>query len=70
MCVKRMTATIRQMPAIAVTSYSREYSAVDALSAGFDYFLAKPIEPNSLVEAIFATHCLRGGKERKICLQG
>ena len=43
---------IRQLPAIAVTSYSREYSADAASNAGFDYFLAKPIEPALLVEAI------------------
>ena len=45
-------AAIHQLPAIAVTSYDREYSAVDAFSTGFDYFLAKPIEPDSLVEVI------------------
>jgi CheY-like chemotaxis protein len=42
---------LRQLPALAVTSSSREYSAA-ALKAGFDYFLAKPIEPAPLIEAI------------------
>lgn len=43
---------LRQLPAIAVTSYNREYNEAAAFKAGFDYFLAKPIEPEPLVEAI------------------
>ena len=51
--VRQAPATdVRQLPAIAVTSYSREYSEAAAYSAGFDYFLTKPIEPEPLVEAI------------------
>jgi CheY-like chemotaxis protein len=51
--VRQAPATAsRQLPAIAVTSYSREYGEAAALKAGFDYFLAKPIEPEPLVEAI------------------
>ncbi|MBD2078316.1 response regulator [Phormidium sp. FACHB-592] len=51
--VRQAPATrIRQLPAIAVTSYSREYSEAAAFKAGFDYFLTKPIEPEPLVEAI------------------
>ena len=51
--VRQAPATdVRQLPAIAITSYSREYSAAAALKAGFDYWLAKPIEPEPLVEAV------------------
>jgi CheY-like chemotaxis protein len=46
------TTASRQLPAIAVTSYSREYSKAAAFKAGFDYFLAKPIEPEPLVAAV------------------
>ncbi|MBD2072422.1 response regulator [Phormidium sp. FACHB-592] len=51
--VRQAPATaVRQLPAIAVTSYNREYSETTAFNAGFDYFLAKPIEPKPLIEAI------------------
>ncbi len=51
--VRQAPATaMRQLPAIAITSYSREYGEAAALKAGFDYFLTKPIEPEPLVEAI------------------
>lgn len=45
-------ATVNDLPAIAVTAYDRECNAETALSAGFNYFLSKPIEPQSLVAAI------------------
>ena len=47
-------ATVSQVPAIAVTSYDRECHAESALLAGFNDFLAKPLEPASLVAAILA----------------
>ncbi len=43
---------MRQLPAIAVTSYSREYSEAAACSAVSGYWLAKPIEPEPLVAAV------------------
>lgn len=46
--------TVSQLPAIAVTSYDRDYSVSAALGAGFDHFLWKPFEPESLVTAILA----------------
>nr|WP_242033702.1 response regulator [Phormidium sp. FACHB-592] len=51
--VRQAPATAsRQIPAIAVTSYSREYGEAAALKASFDYWLTKPIDPEPLVEAI------------------
>ena len=44
------------IPAIALTAYAGEYDQQQALKAGFQQHLAKPIEPAALVEAI--GHCL------------
>ncbi|MBD2071894.1 PAS domain S-box protein [Leptolyngbya sp. FACHB-671] len=40
------------IPAIALTAYAAEYDQQRAISAGFQMHLAKPIEPQRLVEAI------------------
>lgn len=40
------------IPAIAVTSYSREVCVQRALEAGFQEFLPKPIDPDELVDAV------------------
>jgi PAS domain S-box-containing protein len=40
------------IPAIALTAYAAEYDQQRAMSAGFQLHLAKPIEPQRLVEAI------------------
>lgn len=42
----------KQIPAIAVTSYDREFSWAEATQAGFNAFLTKPIEPEQLVAEI------------------
>jgi CheY-like chemotaxis protein len=41
-----------QLPAIAVTSYTRDFSEAQALESGFDYFLSKPIDPDELTAHI------------------
>lgn len=41
-----------QIPAIALTAYAGEIDQQQALTAGFQQHLAKPIEPESLVRAI------------------
>ncbi|MBW4540728.1 MAG: response regulator [Myxacorys chilensis ATA2-1-KO14] len=41
-----------QIPAIAVTAYAGDFNQQQALEAGFQRHLAKPIEPNELVSAI------------------
>jgi PAS domain S-box-containing protein len=41
-----------QIPAIALTAYAGEYDQKQALAAGFQQHLSKPIEPEQLVKAI------------------
>lgn len=41
-----------QLPAIAVTSYLREFAEETALSNGFQKFLPKPIDPDELISSI------------------
>jgi CheY-like chemotaxis protein len=42
----------RQIPAVALTAYVRVEDRVRALSAGFNMFVPKPVEPNELIIAI------------------
>lgn len=41
-----------QIPAIALTAYAGEYDQQQALAAGFQEHVAKPVEPDRLVEVI------------------
>ncbi|OUL35507.1 PAS domain S-box protein [Nostoc sp. 106C] len=41
-----------QIPAIAITAYAGQINAQQALSAGFNKHLAKPVEPTELLEMI------------------
>jgi len=41
-----------QIPAIALTAYAGDFNQKQALAAGFQRHLAKPVEPNELVKAI------------------
>lgn len=41
-----------QLPAIALTAYAGEANAKQALQAGFQFHLAKPVDPNRLIAAI------------------
>ncbi|OUL32169.1 PAS domain S-box protein [Nostoc sp. 106C] len=41
------------IPAIAFTAYASEYDRRQAIAAGFQLHLSKPVEPEALVEAIF-----------------
>jgi PAS domain S-box-containing protein len=43
---------LRDVPAIALTGYAAQKDAAQALAAGFDLHLAKPIEPSELAAAI------------------
>ncbi|WP_341528072.1 response regulator [Nostoc sp. UHCC 0302] len=43
---------LRQLPAIAITSYTREVSCHKALNAGFDRFLVKLESPQEIVSEI------------------
>jgi CheY-like chemotaxis protein len=40
------------IPAVALTAFAREEDRQEALQAGFQLHLAKPIEPRSLVAAV------------------
>ena len=44
--------SIRELPAIAITSYTREVSSYKALNAGFDRFLVKLESPEEIVDEI------------------
>ena len=49
----------RHTPAVALTAYVRVEDRARALSAGFNVFVPKPVEPGELVTAIanLAEHC-------------
>jgi CheY-like chemotaxis protein len=49
---KSSTAEQRQIPAIALTAYAGEIDYQQAVAAGFQRHLAKPVEPDQLVQAI------------------
>jgi CheY-like chemotaxis protein len=40
------------MPAIALSAFARDSDRLDALRAGYDRHLAKPVEPRSLRSAV------------------
>ncbi|WP_138504668.1 response regulator [Nostoc sp. PA-18-2419] len=44
--------SLRELPAIAITSYTREFSSDKALNAGFDRFLVKLESPEEIVDEI------------------
>lgn len=53
------------MGAIALTAYAAEYDQKQALQAGFQQHLAKPVEPEELAQAIVAVmESIGGQKER------
>ncbi|QYO61987.1 response regulator [Leptolyngbya sp. 7M] len=41
-----------QIPAIALTAYAGEFNQQQALAAGFQQHIAKPVEPDRLVRSI------------------
>jgi CheY-like chemotaxis protein len=45
------------IPAIALTAYAGEINQQQALAAGFEMHISKPVEPEELVKAI--AHLLR-----------
>ena len=53
-------SAIRQLPAAALTAYARSEDRAKALRSGFQIHLAKPIDPNELVAAVFALTRGRG----------
>jgi CheY-like chemotaxis protein len=43
---------IRSLPVLALSAHASDISREQALEAGFDMFLTKPIEPDRLVETV------------------
>jgi CheY-like chemotaxis protein len=41
-----------KLPAIALTAYAREHDQQQAIAAGFEMHLSKPVEPEILIKAI------------------
>jgi PAS domain S-box-containing protein len=48
----RSLEQLGQIPAMALTAYAREEDRTRALSAGFQMYLSKPVEPDKLASAI------------------
>lgn len=55
----RVTSQGRKTPAIALTAYAGEYDQQQAIAAGFQRHLAKPVEPEELVKTVaqLTQHC-------------
>jgi CheY-like chemotaxis protein len=49
---KQRLKLAREIPAIALTAYATDDDRARALSAGFQFHIAKPIEPETLVKSI------------------
>ncbi len=49
-----------QLPAIAVTAHARDSDRLEAIAAGFDRFLTKPVDPDMLVNAVVELLCSHG----------
>jgi len=50
--VRAMETQGKQLPAIALTAYAGEFDQKQAIAAGFQQHLSKPIEPQELIEAV------------------
>ncbi|MCU0526133.1 MAG: PAS domain-containing protein [Elainella sp. Prado103] len=48
----RAQITAQQLPAIALTAYAGEYNAKQAIEAGFQHHLSKPVDPSHLIAVI------------------
>jgi CheY-like chemotaxis protein len=50
--VRALPTNLKKIPAIALTAFATEKDRQRALSAGFQLHLAKPVEPQTLVDVI------------------
>jgi CheY-like chemotaxis protein len=48
----RIRAAVRDVPVVALTAYGFAHDAAHVLSAGFDVYLRKPVEPRELCRTI------------------
>ncbi|HLO47038.1 MAG TPA: response regulator, partial [Kamptonema sp.] len=46
------TSQRQHLPAVALTAYAREQDRVQALAAGYDEYIAKPVDPEQLLGAL------------------
>jgi signal transduction histidine kinase len=58
--IRQLRSRGRQLPAVAVTAFARPQDRIEALEAGFNMHLAKPLEPRELIVVIAAL--LRSGR--------
>ncbi len=52
-CIRQLKTSARTIPSIAVTAFARPEDRSRALDAGFDRYLAKPINPRELFQIVF-----------------
>jgi signal transduction histidine kinase len=58
--IRQLRSEGRKLPAVAVTAFARPQDRIQALEAGFNMHLAKPLEPQELIVVIAAL--LRSGR--------
>ena len=61
--VRALGTAAAPIPAIALTAYAREEDRKRALEAGFQTYLAKPVEPEALVRRVGELAQGRGANE-------
>jgi signal transduction histidine kinase/BarA-like signal transduction histidine kinase len=54
------------IPAIALTAYAQETDRMQALAAGFRHFLAKPLDPTELIQAVAEVVSLPSNQSEKL----
>jgi CheY-like chemotaxis protein len=57
----RTQPALRRMPAIALTAHARGEMRVRALQAGFDTYVAKPLDPAELLTVVITLTRRRSG---------
>ena len=50
--LRRTPGRAARVPAVALTAYARPADRATALDAGFDAYLAKPVEPATLIDVV------------------
>jgi CheY-like chemotaxis protein len=50
--VRKLRASHVGVPAIALTAYARRGDAEEALAAGFQVYMAKPVQPSDLIQTV------------------
>jgi signal transduction histidine kinase/ActR/RegA family two-component response regulator len=61
--VRKLDAPRGRIPALALTAHARGEDRDRALAAGFDVYLAKPVEPRRLAEVVATLSGRRGGSK-------